>query len=281
MLNLRWMRTHLARWVPERVKAPFRARLFGYRGHALEPGKLDSGAECVDVSFLGLEFRAPHAAYDDLLYHVADNGDSIEELDAVIRIARETGGTLLDVGAARGLISTVFCLARDGNRAVAMEPSPVQVRDAREMAALNGIERRLEVRQVAAGREPGEARGGVDEMGLIDFSPPRGVQTFAVLITTLDDEVRRMGRAPEVVKIDVEGHELEVLRGARELLARKPVLLLELHLDLLDHGGGDGAEALVELLAGHGYHFETSAGQPLSARAVLHSPNAVLRLVAR
>src|SRR3954467_8197273 len=170
MLNLRWMRTHLARWVPERAKARFRARLFGYRGYVLEPGRLRLDAKHVEVSFRGLEFRAPLAAYDDLLYHVVDNGDSIEELDAVVRIARETGGTLLDVGAARGLISTVFCLAREGNRAVALEPSPVQVRDARAMAALNGLERRLDVRQVAGGREAAKVRGSVDEIGMIDFS---------------------------------------------------------------------------------------------------------------
>jgi FkbM family methyltransferase len=280
MLNLRWMRTHLARWVPERAKARFRARLFGYRGHALEPGRLRLDAGHVEVSFRGLEFRAPVAAYDDLLYHVVDNGDSIEELDAVMRIARETGGTLLDVGAARGLISAVFCLARGGNRAVALEPSPVQVRDARAMAALNGLERRLEVRQVAAGREAAKVRGSVDEIGLIDFSPPRGLQTFTVIITTLDDEVRRLGISPGVVKIDVEGHELEVLRGAHGLLARRPVLLLELHLDLLERRG-DRVDELVALLGGFGYRFETSAGQPLSARAVPRSPNAVLRLVAR
>jgi FkbM family methyltransferase len=162
-----------------------------------------------------------------------------------------------------------------------MEPSPVQVRDAREMAALNGIERRLEVREAAAGSAPAEARGGVDEMGLIDFSPPPGVPVFPVLVTTLDEEVRRMGRAPEVVKIDVEGHELEVLRGAAGLLARRPVLLLELHLDALDHGGAKGVQAVLDLLGGHGYRFETSAGEPLSAGTIRRSPNAVLRLVAR
>jgi len=198
----------------------------------------------------------------------------------VVRIARETGGTLLDVGAFRGLLSTVFCLAREGNRAVALEPSPAAARDAEEIARLNGVASRLEVRRVAVGREPATVRAMATEIGVIDFAPPPGADTFAVEITTLDDEVRRMGSSPQVVKIDVEGHELEVLRGARELLARRPVLLLELHLDLLERRG-DRIEELMALLDGFGYRFETSAGQPLSARAVPRSPNAVLRLVAR
>ena len=280
MLNLRWMRAHLARWVPEPLKRPFRARLFGYRGAPLEPGTLRLDGGEVEVAFRGVRFRAPGAAYDDLRYHLADNRDSVEELEAVVRIARETGGVLLDVGAARGVISTVFCLAREGNRAVALEPSPVQTADGRRMAAMNGLEGRLEVREVAVGSRPAEVPGAVDPFGLIDLAPPPGAETFPVSVVTLDDEARQLGEPPSVVKIDVEGHELEVLRGARALLASRPVLLLELHLDLLERRG-ERVEEVVELLRGFGYRFESSAGRPLDARAVARSPNAVLRIVAR
>jgi len=280
MLNLRWMRQHLARGVPEWLKRRFRARLFGYRGPPLEPGTLRRREGVVEVAFRGVGFRAPEAAYPDLRYHLADNHDSVEELASVVRIARETGGVLLDVGAARGVISTVFCLAREGNRAVALEPSPVQVADARAMAAMNGLEGRLEVREVAAGSRPAEVPGAVDPIGLIDLSPPPGAQTFPVSVVTLDDEARRLGDGPTVVKVDVEGHEAEVLRGARALLARRPVLLLELHLDLLERRG-ERVDELVEMLRGFGYRFESSAGRPLDARAVARSPNAVLRVVAR
>jgi FkbM family methyltransferase len=280
MLNLRWMRTHLARWVPEPLKRPFRARLFGYRGAPLEPGTLRLEGGEVEAAFRGVRFRAPAAAYHDLRYHAVDNRDSVEELESVVRIARETGGVLLDVGAARGVISTVFCLARQGNRAVALEPSPVQAADARRMAAMNGLDGRLEVREVAAGSRAARVPGAVDPIGLIDLAPPPGAETFPVTVVTLDDELRRLGEAPTVVKIDVEGHEGDVLRGARGLLARKPVLLLELHLDLLERRGERVGE-LVEMLRGFGYRFETSAGRPLGAHSVARSPNAVLRIVAR
>jgi FkbM family methyltransferase len=280
MLNLRWMRTHLARWVPEPLKRPFRARLFGYRGASPEPGTLRRDGGEVEAAFRGVRFRAPGAAYDDLRYHAVDNRDSVEELESVVRIAREVGGVLLDVGAARGVLSTVFCLARPGNRAVALEPSPVQAADARRMAAMNGLEGRLEVREVAAGSRAAQLPGAVDPIGLIDLAPPPGAETFPVSVVTLDDELRRLGEAPTVVKIDVEGHEGDVLRGARALLTRKPVLLLELHLDLLERRGERVAE-LVEMLRGRGYRFESSAGRPLDPRAVARSPNAVLRIVAR
>ena len=281
MLNLRWMRRNLARWVPERLKAPFRARLFGYRAAPRSPGTiLRVGDDMVEASFRGVALRVPRAAYDDLRYHLVDNADSVEELAAVVREGR-TGGVLLDVGAARGLISAIFCLAGERNRAVALEPSPVQVRDARRLAEMNGIAGRMTVRPIAAGAAETVLRGAVDEMGLIDFSPAAGAETFPVEMVTVDAEVARLDLLPSVVKIDVEGHELEVLRGARGLLAhRRPILLLELHLDLLERRGTPARE-IVEMLQGFGYRFETSGGHALGAGAILRSPNAVLRLVAR
>ena len=51
-----------------------------------------------------------------------------------------------------------------------------------------------------------------------------------VAVTTLDDEVRELGLVPTFVKIDVEGAELDVLKGAAHVLARhRPRLLLSLH----------------------------------------------------
>ena len=281
MLNLRWMRKNLARWVPERLKSRFRPRLFGYRGAPPHPGSVDAGADgTVDASFRGVRLRAPTEAYDDLRYHLVDNRDSVDELDALVRVARERGGTLLDVGAARGLLSALFCLAREGNLAVALEPSPVQVRDAQRLGEMNGLDGRMEVHPVAAGRARAELRGAVDAMGLIDFSPSPGSPSFPVEMTTVDDEVRRIGAAPDVLKIDVEGAELEVLQGARETLAKRPILFLEIHLDLLDRRGTDPRE-IVEMLERFGYRMETCTGAPLTPRAVVMSPGAVLRLVAR
>lgn len=279
MLSLRWMRTHLSRWVPETLKARFRARLFGY-GPSAGAGSVRREGDGVVAELGGVRLRAPAAAYDDLRYHLVDNADSIREMEAVLRAARDPGGLLLDVGAARGLISAAFCVAGGENRAVAYEPSPVQAHDAARMAEMNGVAARMSVREAAVGARAATVRGAVDAIGLIDLAPAAGAQQFDVEMTTLDAEVERVG-VPTVVKIDVEGHELEVLRGAGRLLRdHRPLLLLEIHMDLLERRGTRPGE-IVALLRGHGYRFETCAGRPLPPRAVTGSPKAVLRLVAR
>jgi len=280
MLSPRWLRTHLARWVPEAVKAPFRARLFGYGATGLARGSIGPAGDVVECEIAGVRFRAPGVARDDLAYHLVDNADSIDEMHSVVRAARERGGLLMDVGAARGLISAVYCLAAEGATAVAYEPAPGQARDAEQLAEMNGVADRIRVRRAAVGTTPGTMRGREDALGLIDLTPADAAGTFDVEMTTLDEEAARLG-TPAVVKIDVEGFELEVLRGATGLLRdHRPLLLLELHLDLLERRGVRITE-VTALLDGFGYRFETSAGKPLPVRAVHGSPNAVLRVVAR
>ena len=58
-----------------------------------------------------------------------------------------------------------------------------------------------------------------------------------------------------MLKVDVEGAELEVLRGAEKTLARcRPLLLLEADRDCAEAAGG-GLEALMGWLAAR-YRFE-------------------------
>jgi hypothetical protein len=58
----------------------------------------------------------------------------------------------------------------------------------------------------------------------------------------------------DVLKIDVEGAELQVLRGAEQTLARhRPVLMIELDSQLLSTMGTSSADVR-NLLASYGYN---------------------------
>ncbi len=65
---------------------------------------------------------------------------------------------------------------------------------------------------------------------LVGASLPRGPAGYDVRTTTLDEALDRAGRTDRVrlIKCDVEGHELDVLKGAaRTLELHRPFLLLE------------------------------------------------------
>jgi len=94
--------------------------------------------------------------------------------------------------------------------------------------------------------ERGRATNFLD--GLTGSTQTGGVrETLNVVSVTLDWLLER-SRAPDVLKIDVEGAEVGVLRGAEKLLATaRPVLLLEANAD-------SRAEATA-ILSRHGYRF--------------------------
>lgn len=82
--------------------------------------------------------------------------------------------------------------------------------------------------------------------------------------------------AVSLIKMDVDGHECQVLRGAHELLRRdKPILLMEIMpYGLEEHG--DSLEKLFEILLPLGYRLFRLDGSPLYAdhRLVHHIPTA-------
>ncbi len=126
------------------------------------------------------------------------------------------GDLFVDVGANIGSY-TVLASRVIGCRTVAFEPDPAAAAALERNIRLNKIAERVELRISAVGEQDGEAPFSI---GLDTQNP---VLTSAdatgrsVPMQTLDRALG--GRIPILVKIDVEGYETEVLRGARAVLA--------------------------------------------------------------
>lgn len=84
--------------------------------------------------------------------------------------------------------------------------------------------------------------------------PRDGAETVST--TTLDDYVETSS-PPDVLKIDVEGLELSVLRGAEELLRTNPpeTMFVEIHPEQMDPRESD-VTAILDYLSEHGYSCE-------------------------
>jgi FkbM family methyltransferase len=166
------------------------------------------------------------------------------------------GDTVLDVGANIGFMS-VAMVARLGDRGrlVAFEPHP-------------GLFEELSINlEIARLRFPGvktlsfcEALSDVAGTARLsvpaEFSENRGLArlggaTDGIEVTTrrLDDHVAETGPDIALMKIDVEGHEAAVFRGARALLERGAVR----HVIMEEHGSFP--TDATSLLSGFGYTF--------------------------
>ncbi|MDD4932607.1 MAG: FkbM family methyltransferase [Methylacidiphilaceae bacterium] len=137
-----------------------------------------------------------------------------------------------DVGANVGFYSLLGSrLAGPEGRVVAIEPDPENAKRLRAAVERNGL-RNIEVVEAALGSWDGVValeRCGARSRLLAAREETTGGDTVSVTVRTAEGLAGRFG-APDVVKVDVEGAEVEVLRGFGSLLReRKPVFLVEFH----------------------------------------------------
>lgn len=146
----------------------------------------------------------------------------------------QPGDVVWDVGANIGIYS---CLAASaGAEVVAFEPEPTNRRRLTSNVALNDTA--IEIRVEALAAEPGTATLGGDPVG---DEPGRGRHALGAgehpseVEVDVDAADRLIERGevdpPAVMKIDVEGGELSVLRGAERLLNSESCrcVLVEVH----------------------------------------------------
>lgn len=131
----------------------------------------------------------------------------------------------IDVGANNGVYT--YALSRLGARVEAFEPLPGCVQALKAFTS-----RQVRVHAVALSSYSGESEiyvpreAGVAHTGLASFRRPTGsYDTVCVPVRKLDEYAFR---DVSFIKIDVEGHELDVLKGAAETIAAfHPLLLVE------------------------------------------------------
>ena len=146
------------------------------------------------------------------------------------------GMTVLDVGAHHGLY-TLLASKRVGRsgRVFSFEPSPRERRALRLHLALN-LCRNVKVQGLALGSSETEATLHVvqgSQTGCNSLRPPvvfSSTVPLRVRVTSLDAWLNLNGiSSVNFIKLDVEGGELDVLKGASQLLERRPrpVFLVE------------------------------------------------------
>ena len=152
------------------------------------------------------------------------------------------GSVCFDVGAHVGMYSLLF--SRSAARVFAFEPYPRNLSWLVRMLARNRAGN-VQIVPWALSGETGPMRFSAGEHNSEGRLDPAG--DLAVFGITCDLFCAFQGTRPDLIKIDVEGAEAQVLRGASETLrSAKPALLLSTH-------GDRAKEDCFRILSGLGY----------------------------
>ena len=223
------------------------------------------------VSIAGRSFTINGDPRDRYFRECAPDGGRFG--DAPVLLAERYCGpraVVVDAGANIGLTTLGFAhIARQG-RVVAIEASGTSFGFLVENLERNRIENVLPIR-VALSNTAGSVRLLEDEgfMAGTRIMPLDAATTAAgveVPASTLDDVIERAGvAAVDLVKIDVEGHEPEVLAGAAATLARhRPLCIVEFNAyTMVYHRGAAPRDFLAQLkgIFPRIYRFDRLSGE--------------------
>src|ERR1700731_4640428 len=179
----------------------------------------------------GSELFVPHIGWlrypsnDIVLLHLREGSFEFREQAFLWSFLRE-GDTFLDIGAHCGLFSALasHIIGEDG-RVMAFEPNP----DILPFLVANTDRDKVDVHAMALSDASGEAtlwQGGSSDTALSSIAYELSNANHSTVKTqTLDDLLATLGIGPvALAKVDVEGSELRLFRGAKETLQKKSVL---------------------------------------------------------
>jgi FkbM family methyltransferase len=163
-------------------------------------------------------------------YHYED------ELELLFRHSVDVDYTLLDCGANYGYWSVLVSSVPFGShKAIAIEPSSQNFAKLTNNARING--NRFEPMKCAIGAARGTAllSGTKHEAFSIAGNPADGEEVPIIALDNLVDDGRVAVSGKFLIKLDVEGVEIEAIKGGARLLQADSVLICEEHGNDPDH----------------------------------------------
>ena len=209
----------------------------------------------VPCAFAGCRklLNVPPADFYESYFYFCEHPRGRRELDHFLGKLRP-GDVIYDVGAFRGVYSMAAKLKLGAAVSLhAFEPLAKNIEAVRRVCALNHFTG-IQINALAVG-DGKPVTGTVNEQDvMLQLGNPRAsAAAMDFPSISLDEYVARGAPAPTIIKLDVEGFELQVLRGAGQCLDRNhPRLWLEIHPAFLALQGRSPDDVL-NLLRAAGY----------------------------
>lgn len=150
------------------------------------------------------------------------------ELDIFEDISRYTH-TFLDVGANIGMYSVLAVGQNSKIKCFAFEPVEENQALLKKNINLNGAVAKIKIIKSAVSNKSGTAVINLSDTmsGTHSLSIDRGGSSRKVRTITLDEYCKKNSVKPDLIKIDVEGHEASVFEGMPNLLKNTPTIFME------------------------------------------------------
>ncbi len=217
------------------------------------------GRKVRKLTGLRLFKRVPISFGDAKMYLTPDAGDGLTFWAEIFDMnpystlfAKSQGADLLiDCGGNTGAVTCSVLCRNKTIKSLTFEPNPPTFERLTNNCALNGLQDRAKLLHCAVGSAPGSVTIEVDphnSMAVVQGSAyatkGNGVK-HEMPITTIDAAMSELGWSPAriVMKVDIEGFEIEALKGAAGTLKKVTHFVAECHSDSLLAGCREILEA--------------------------------------
>lgn len=217
----------------------------------------------MSIKFGGLEVPVVDEARYAFEFFSSRSPEMVEEMSSFMEYAKGKR-CFLDIGALYGVFSMVFSVLNPSGVTHAFEPHPGSFQILKKNSELV---QNVAPSMVALSDKSGEI--SMHQEWGIHYVAADGQNAFnSSLVNECSAKCvtgDHLSLSPDIIKIDVEGHELKVLRGlSRTISELHPVLLLELHPTRVV-AEDDSIPNISDLLFGWGYRaFSTLTKQPMT-----------------
>jgi FkbM family methyltransferase len=203
----------------------------------MDDATLASGGQA-EFSYDGTSYSFHALREDDHLLGIMRDQKTFYEIDVLERIRSlrswpPKGSLAVDAGAYIGTHSTYFAKVCGIERVLCFEANAESFEFLTENLRAGNLDGRVTANNKALGAQRGSAHLAAADVELNKDSTSvvaaQDDTDGSVVVTTIDEEVGPSA-AVSLIKIDVEGAELDVLRGARGVIRRsRPLLCIEVH----------------------------------------------------
>jgi len=205
-----------------------------------------------DINFQDASFQMWIANHDDVEWYDQEHWQQCGELHALRKLAGK-GDRILEIGSHHGFTGMLLSkfVGQNAGSVHSVEAHPHNAMIAQAQLGLNRSINNLQFINFAASDVPGTVKINTWHNSSITEKSEDAIEVKAVTCDMIDEK-----NGPfNFLKIDVEGYELEVLKGCRKLLSRCPKIALEIHTDTIRERG-QKLEQILDLIGIHRYEGE-------------------------